>query len=83
MKLEDYLAQPPLLSPSIIGEKLYLYLVVSNTSVSSVLIKEEKESQKPVYYTSKAFQGDEANYPRLEKISFTLVIVSRKLYPYF
>ena len=55
MKLKDYLAQPPLLSLSVTGEKLYLYLAVSNTVVSSALIREEKEIQKPVYYTSQAF----------------------------
>ena len=66
-----------------IGEKLYLYLAVSNTVVSSALIKEERNVQKPVYYTSQAFQGAEANYPRMEKIAFTLLVTSRKLHPYF
>ena len=41
-KLKEYLAKPPLLSPSVMGEKLYLYLAVSNTAVSSALIREEK-----------------------------------------
>ena len=44
-KLKEYLTKPPLLSPSMMGEKLYLYLVVSNTLVSSVLIREEKMSR--------------------------------------
>ena len=51
-KLNDYLTKPPLLNPSMMGEKLYLYLAVSNTIVSSTLIKEEGNVQKPVYYTS-------------------------------
>ena len=46
MKLKDYLAQPPLLSPSVTGEKLYLYLEVSNMTVSLALIREKKEVQK-------------------------------------
>ena len=54
-KLKEYLTKPPLLSPSMMGEKLYLYLVVSNTLVSSVLIKEEENVQKLVYYSSQAF----------------------------
>ena len=41
-KLKEYSMKPPLLSPSVMGEKLYLYLVVSNTAVSSALIKEEE-----------------------------------------
>ena len=36
-----------------------------------------------MYNTSLAFQGVEANYPRLEKIAFVLVVVSRKLHHYF
>ena len=55
-KLKEYLTKPPLLSPSVIGEKLYLYLAVSNTTVSSALIKEEGNVLKIVYYTSQAFQ---------------------------
>ena len=47
------------------------------------MIGEEEEVQRPVYYTSQAFQGAEANYPRLEKIAFTMVVASRKLRHYF
>ena len=82
-KLKEYLMRPPLLNPSVMGEKLFLYLAVSNTAISSALIKEEGNVQKPVYYTSKAFQGVEASYPRMEKIAFTLLVASRKLHPYF
>ncbi|XP_030963731.1 uncharacterized protein LOC115984875 [Quercus lobata] len=56
-KLKEYLTKPPLLNPLVMGEKLLLYLAVSNTIVSSALIKEEGNIQKPVYYTSQAFQG--------------------------
>ena len=81
-KLKEYLMKPPLLSPSMMGEKLFLYLAVSNTAVSSTLIREEENVQKPIYYTSQAFQGAEANYPRMEKIAFALLIASKKLRPY-
>ena len=40
-KLKEYLTKPPLLSPSMMGEKLYLYLAASNAAVSSALIIEE------------------------------------------
>ena len=40
-KLKEYLTKPPLLSPLVMGEKLFLYLVVSNIVVSSTLIREE------------------------------------------
>ena len=79
-KLKEYLTKPPLLSPLVMGEKLYLYFVVTNTAVSSALIREEENVQKPVYYTNQAFQGVEANYPRMEKIAFALLVASRKLH---
>ena len=72
-KLKEYLMKPPLLSPSVMGEKLYLYLAVSNTTVSSALIREEGNIQKLVYYTSQAFQVEEASFPRMEKIAFALL----------
>ena len=50
--LKDYLTTVPLLSPSVKGEELYLYLEVSPHAVSSALIRVEGKVQKPVYYTS-------------------------------
>ena len=57
--LKVYLTTAPLLSPSIPGEELYLYLVVSPHAVSSALIREEGKVQKPVYYTSRTLRGAE------------------------
>ena len=79
--LKDYLSKPPLLSLFVEGKDLFLYLAVSQTAVSSVLIREELQIQRPIYYTSQAFQGTEARYPRIEKLVFTLIIASRKLRP--
>ena len=62
---------------------MFLYLAISNTVVSSTLIREERNIQKLVYYTSQAFQGAKASYPRMEKIAFALLVASRKLHPYF
>ena len=75
--------KPPLLSLSVTGEKMYLYLAVSNTIVSLALIRQEGNIQKPVYYTSQAFEGAYASYPRMEKIAFALLVASKKLYLYF
>ena len=51
--LKAYLTVAPLLSSSILGEELYLYLMVSLHVVSSTLIREERKIQKPVYYISR------------------------------
>ena len=81
--LKVYLTTTPLLSPSIPGEELYLYLVVSPHAVRSALIREEEKVQKPVYYTSRALRGAKGRYPLMEKLAFALITASRKLRHYF
>ena len=56
---------------------------MSITVVSATLIREEDRLQLPVYYVSQAFQGAEVRYPHIEKITFALIMASRKLRPYF
>ena len=71
--LKMYLIATPLLSPSVMGEELFLYLAVTPHVVSSALIREEGKVQKLVYYTSKALKGAEGRYPLIEKLAFALI----------
>ncbi|XP_065623716.1 uncharacterized protein LOC136065020 [Quercus suber] len=81
--LKIYLTKAPLLSPSVPGEELYLYLAVTPHAVSSALVREESKVQRPVYYTSKALRGAEGRYSLMEKLAFALITSSRKLRHYF
>ena len=81
--LKEYLTTTPLLSLSMLGEDLYLYVAVTPHVVSSTLIKEEGRVQKPVYYTSRALRGAEGWYTQIEKLAFALITTSRKLRHYF
>ena len=81
--LKVYLTTAPLLSPSILGEELYLYLAVSSHAVSSALVREEGKVQKLVYYTSWALKGVEGRYSLMEKLAFALITASKKLRHYF
>ena len=81
--LKMYLVVAPLLSPSMMGEELFLYLAVTPHAVSSALIREEGKVQKPVYYTSKALRGAKGRYPLIEKLAFALITAFRKLRHYF
>jgi ribonuclease HI len=81
--LKTYLTSPPLLSQTIPGEVLYLYLAVTPMAISAALIREDEGVQKPVYFVSKAFHGAEGRYPQIEKLAFALIMASRKLRPYF
>ena len=55
--LKVYLTTAPLLSPSILGEKLYLYLAMFPHVVSSALIREEGKVQKPVLLYKPGIKG--------------------------
>ncbi|CAL8083182.1 unnamed protein product [Prunus armeniaca] len=81
--LKAYLTSPPLLSKSVPGEDLFVYLAVSNSAVSSALIREELGAQHPVFYTSKALLDAETRYPKLEKLILALVVSAKKLRPYY
>ncbi|XP_024038334.1 uncharacterized protein LOC112097367 [Citrus clementina] len=81
--LKQYLQQAPLLSTPRDGDKLYLYLAISDRAASSVLVREEEGVQYPIYYTSKALLDAETRYPPLEKWALALVVAARKLRPYF
>jgi len=59
----EHLGKLPLLSKLVTGEVLILYLVVSEHSVSSMVIREEKKVQLPVYYTSKRLLDVKTKYP--------------------
>ncbi|XP_022159204.1 uncharacterized protein LOC111025623 [Momordica charantia] len=82
-KLKRYLGVAPLLSKPIVGDELFLYLAVSDTAVSSALIKEEDGRQSPIYYTSKSMVDAKLIYPQVEKLALTLVTPAWRLRPYF
>ena len=52
--LKAYLSSLPLLSPSKVGEELFLYLAVSLAAINVALVREEDRMQKPVNYTNRA-----------------------------
>ena len=81
--LKAYHSSPPLLSPSKLGEELFLYLVVSPATVSVTLVREEDKVQKSVYYTKWALCGVDERYPSIEKLAFALVTAACKPKPYF
>ncbi|KFK22553.1 hypothetical protein AALP_AAs68488U001400, partial [Arabis alpina] len=82
-QLKEYLATPPILAKPVTGEPLFLYIAVSETAVSVVLVREERGEQKPIFYVSKTLTDAEARYPQLEKLALSIVMASRKLRPYF
>ncbi|CAA0835316.1 Unknown protein, partial [Striga hermonthica] len=83
ISIKETLASLPTLQKLRPEEMLFLYLGVSDSAISAVLIREERMLQSPVYYISKALHDAELRYPPMEKLAFALVIAARKLQPYF
>ncbi|KAM2795296.1 hypothetical protein COP1_006564 [Malus domestica] len=72
-----------LLSKLEVGDSLIIYLSVSASAVSSVLIRNDGNVERPIYYASKALQDAEARYSNIEKLALALVMSARKLRLYF
>ncbi|KAM1542605.1 hypothetical protein COP2_012527 [Malus domestica] len=81
--LKDYMSKAPLLSKPEVGDTLIIYLSVSASAVSFVLIRNDGNVKRPVYYASKALQDVETRYSNIEKLALALVMSARKLRPYF
>ena len=62
---------------------LYAYLAITKYVVSFVLVRNEDEIQRPVYYVSKSLQEVEMRYLPLEKAVLAIVHATRKLPHYF
>ncbi|KAL8148773.1 hypothetical protein AgCh_005948 [Apium graveolens] len=82
-RIKEQLGNPPMLSKSLDGESLILYLAVSEYSISAVLVREEDGQQSPVYYVSKRLHDAETRYTSMEKLVYALILASRKSRPYF
>ncbi|XP_075080310.1 uncharacterized protein LOC142165832 [Nicotiana tabacum] len=81
--LKAYLSNPPLLAKPKDGEKLLIYLAISEVAVSAVLVREDQGKKSPIHYVSKSLLDAETRYSHLEKLALALIVVSRKLRPYF
>ncbi|XP_072052119.1 uncharacterized protein [Arachis hypogaea] len=80
---KEILAAPPVLGKPKDGEPLYLYLAITSEALAAVLVREDGKAQQPVYFISRALQGAELRYSKLEKLALALLTSSRRLKQYF
>ena len=65
--IKRYLAEPPVLTSSEANETLFVYLAVSDMSMSAALFKEdENKKQRPVFFVSKSLADAKTWYNHLE-----------------
>ncbi|KAM1790371.1 hypothetical protein ACFX12_034447 [Malus domestica] len=77
--LKDYMSKAHLLSKPEVGDTLIIYMSVSASAVSSVLIRNNGNVERPVYYASKTLQDAKTRYFNIEKLALTLVMFTQKL----
>lgn len=58
-QLKTYVTTPPILAKPEDGETLFLYVAVSASTVSGVLVREDRGEQKPIFYVSKTLNEAE------------------------
>ena len=76
--------QPPILSSPLPGEKLCMYLAVSEWAIGAILFRcPSRKEQKPIYYVSRALADVETRYSKMELTALALRSAARKLRPYF
>ncbi|XP_068504083.1 uncharacterized protein [Phaseolus vulgaris] len=63
LKLKEYLTSPIVLCKPQLGTPLRLYFVVTEQAISSVLVQEQDQVQKPIYFVSKVLQGPKPRGP--------------------
>ncbi|XP_068466335.1 uncharacterized protein [Phaseolus vulgaris] len=59
VKLKEYLASPPVLCKPQAATPLRLYFAITEKAISAVLIQDQDQVQRPIYFVSKVLQGPE------------------------
>ncbi|XP_073112241.1 uncharacterized protein [Elaeis guineensis] len=58
-------------------------LMGASVAISTGLAHEQDKIQRPIYYVSRVQYDAETRYTKLRKLIFTLIIMIRRLHPYF
>ena len=64
LKLKEYLATPPVLCKSRAGVPLRLYFAVTEWAISSVVVQEQDQVQRSIYFVSKALNQGTSRWRR-------------------
>ena len=65
------------------GETLYMYLAMTDHTVSAVLLKLDQGVQKPIFYVNKTLVEAETCYLPLEKFALAIIHAIQRLPHYF
>ncbi|XP_057248169.1 uncharacterized protein LOC130590168 [Beta vulgaris subsp. vulgaris] len=82
-KVKEHFQRLPTITRPELGEKLQLYVSVTEKTVAAVLLVNREGQQSPIYFVSHVLAGAEQRYELLEKMAYAVLIAARKLRPYF
>nr|GEW59383.1 reverse transcriptase domain-containing protein [Tanacetum cinerariifolium] len=82
-EMKQSIAELPMLTTPKENKKLIIYLAAAKEAISAVLMTERDGKQVPIYFVSRALQGPEINYTRMEKLTLAFVSASKRLKRYF
>jgi len=83
LKLKEYLASPLVLCKLQPGTPLCLYFAITDRTISSVLVQEQDQVQRSIYFVSKVLQWPKVRYQAIEKATLAIVFSARTLSHYF
>ena len=76
MAIKMYLIEPLIIPDA--GDTLYLYLAISEVSISVALFKEdENRKQRSIFFVSKSISEVETWYTRLEQAALALRVAAK------
>src|SRR6266498_2043496 len=88
-ELKKFLTNPPVLVPPMPEEPLLLYITATSHVVRTAIVIERQEEghiqkvQHLVYFVSEVLSESKIRYIHVQKILYTVLIISRKLVHYF
>jgi len=82
-QLKIFLSSPPILHRPSNNGILFLYLVISDNAMNTILLEDSDMGEKPIYFVSRVFKGAELRYQKIECLALVVVTTARKLRPYF
>jgi hypothetical protein len=67
-EIKEYLARLPVLVPPQRDRSFYIYLLVGDTSIASVVVQVYDSKEKVVFYLSRRILDMETRYHKMEKL---------------